>query len=88
MRSPGVVVCVLRAWRTSVFAGLAGAAASVGWFTAGALEPVAQVRTLGLIELVFAYMVSRRLFSETLRPVEILAMGLLAVAVAIVALWG
>lgn len=88
VRSPGVVVSVLRAWRTSLFAGLAGAAASVGWFTAGALEPVAQVRTLGLIELLFAYIVSRRLFSETLRRVEIVAMCLLAIAVAIVALWG
>jgi drug/metabolite transporter (DMT)-like permease len=88
VRSRGVVVSVLRAWRTSVFAGLAGAAASVGWFTAGALEPVAQVRTLGLIELLFAYIVSRRLFSETLRRVEIAAMCLLAIAVAVVAVWG
>ena len=88
VRSRGVVVSVLCSWRTSIFAGLAGAAASVGWFTAGAMEPVAQVRTLGLIELLFAYIVSRRLFSETLRSVEVVAMCLLAVAVAIVALWG
>jgi drug/metabolite transporter (DMT)-like permease len=88
IRSRGVVMNVLRAWRTSVFAGLAGAAASTGWFTAGALEPVANVRTLGLIELLFAYIVSRRLFSDTIRPIEVIAMILLAVAVAIAALLG
>jgi drug/metabolite transporter (DMT)-like permease len=88
IRSRGVVMNVLRAWRTSVFAGLAGAAASTGWFTAGALEPVANVRTLGLIELLFAYIVSRRLFSDTIRPIEVIAMILLAVAVAIAALMG
>jgi len=88
LRTPDVLISVLRAWRTSLFAGLAGASASAGWFTAMALEPVAHVRTLGLVELVFAYVVSRRLFSDTMRGVEIFAMLLLALAVAIVALWG
>jgi len=52
-RDRSVVVRVLRAWRVSLFAGFMGAAASAGWFTAFALAPVAHVRTLGLIELVF-----------------------------------
>jgi hypothetical protein len=88
VRSPSVVLRVLAAWRASLLAGFFGAAASAGWFTAGALEPVAHVRTLGLVELVFAYVVSRRLFSDTLRPIEIGAMILLAVALATVALTG
>jgi drug/metabolite transporter (DMT)-like permease len=54
-----------------------GAAASVGWFTAMTLEPVAHVRTLGLIELLFSYMVSQRLFKERLRRIEFIGMALL-----------
>jgi drug/metabolite transporter (DMT)-like permease len=88
VRSPVVVLRVLQAWRASLFAGCMGAAASAGWFTAAALEPAAHVRTLGLVELLFAYVVSRRLFSDTLRPVELVAMLLLALALAIAALSG
>jgi drug/metabolite transporter (DMT)-like permease len=88
IRAPAVVGHVVKAWRASLVAGFFGAAASVGWFTAGALEPVAHVRTLGLVELLFTYLVSRRLFSDTLRPVEVGAMALLALALALVALSG
>ncbi len=85
-RNPPVVVRVLRAWRRSLFAGLMGAAASAGWFTAMAIEPVAHVRTLGLVELVFASIVSRRLFRERLSRLELAGMALLAMGVAIVTL--
>jgi drug/metabolite transporter (DMT)-like permease len=86
VRERAIVVRVLRAWRVSLFAGLMGAAASAGWFTAFALEPVAHVRTLGLIELVFSYVVSRRLFRERLGAVEAAGMALLALGVAIITL--
>jgi drug/metabolite transporter (DMT)-like permease len=61
-----------------------GAAASAGWFTAFAIEPVAHVRTLGLVELVFSYAVARRLFRERLSRLEVAGMGLLALGVAII----
>ncbi|NJN40764.1 MAG: EamA family transporter, partial [Gammaproteobacteria bacterium] len=85
-RKPGVVTAVLRAWRASLFAGFMGAAASVGWFTAMAIEPVAHVRTLGLVELIFSAIVSRRFFRERMTWLEIAGMTLLAAGVAIVAL--
>ena len=87
-RAPQVVLRVLRAWRMSLFAGFMGAAASAGWFTAFAIEPVAHVRTLGLVELVFSYAVSRRLFRERLSPLELAGMALLAVGVAVISLAG
>ena len=62
LRDAAVIPAVLRAWRASLFAGFMGAAASGGWFTAMTIEPVAHVRTLGLIELLFSYAVSRRVF--------------------------
>jgi drug/metabolite transporter (DMT)-like permease len=83
-RRPGVVQRVLRAWRMSLFAGCMGAAASAGWFTAFAIEPVAHVRTLGLVELVFSYAVSRRLFRERVSRLELAGIGLLALGVAII----
>lgn len=78
------VVRVLRAWRASLLAGFMGAAASAGWLTAFAIEPVAHVRTLGLVELVFSYAVSRRLFREKLSRRELGGMGLLALGVILV----
>ena len=87
-RDAPVVGRVLRAWRVSLFAGFMGAAASAGWFTAFAIEPVAHVRTLGLVELIFSYAVSRRLFRERLSRLELFGMSLLALGVAIIALAG
>lgn len=69
-RDLGVLVAVIRAWRASLVAGFMGAAASAGWFTAMAMEPVAHVRTVGLVELLFSYVVSRRIFQERLSAVE------------------
>jgi drug/metabolite transporter (DMT)-like permease len=78
------VVRVLRAWRASLLAGFMGAAASAGWLTAFAIEPVAHVRTLGLVELVFSYAVSRRLFREKLSRRELAGIALLALGVVLV----
>ena len=88
LRDASVVRKVLVAWRVSLFAGFMGAAASAGWFTAFALEPAAHVRTLGLVELVFSYAVSRRLFRERLSRLELAGMALLALGVAIITLAG
>ncbi len=86
IRDPAVVRRVLLAWRTSFFAGFMGAAASAGWFTAMAIEPVAHVRTLGLIELIFSYAVSRRFFRERLSALELGGIALLVVGMVIVTL--
>ena len=49
---------ILRLWRPSLLAGLTGAAASEFWFLAFALATAASVRTLALIEVLFAQGVS------------------------------
>jgi drug/metabolite transporter (DMT)-like permease len=85
-RSPAVIGRVLRAWRPSLFAGFMGAAASAGWFTAMAIEPVAHVRTLGLVELVFSAVVSRRFFRERMTRREWAGMLLLVAGVVIITL--
>lgn len=84
LRNIDVVRRVLRAWRASLFAGFMGAAASAGWFTAMAIEPVAHVRTLGLVELLFSYVVSRRVFRERLSRIELGGIALLTLGLVFV----
>jgi drug/metabolite transporter (DMT)-like permease len=86
VRARSVVRAVLTLWRPSLFAGFMGAAASAGWFSAFAIEPAAHVRTLGLIELVFAYAISRRLFRESFTRLERVGMGLLVAGLVLVTL--
>ena len=69
-RSPASLRATVSAWRISTVAGAMGALASIGWFTAFALTTAANVRTLGMVEVVFSYLVSRRLLREKLAPVE------------------
>ncbi len=81
-RQPGVARAVARAWRLSMVAGSMGALASIAWFTAFAMRPAADVRTLGLVEVLFSYLVSRRMFRESLSRTE--ALGLVLVGAGLV----
>jgi len=86
-REPAALRRIAAAWRGSLLAGFMGAAASAGWFTAMAIEPIAHVRTLGLIELLFSLVVSRRLFQERLRNIEWIGMALLAIGLIVITPW-
>ena len=82
-RAPAALRATVFAWRISTVAGAAGALASIGWFTAFALTTAANVRTLGMVEVVFSYLVSRRLLRERLAWSEqgglaLVVVGLLA----------
>ncbi len=82
----GALAKILGAWRISVLAGACGALASIGWFTAFALRPAADVRILGLIEVFFSYVVSRRLFGENMSKLELAGMFLVMAGVVLVCL--
>ena len=81
-RNRDALKAVGAAWRTSLLAGCTGTLASVGWLTCFALRPAADVRTLGLVEVLFSYLVSRRMLRERLSPRE--AAGLILIAVSLV----
>jgi len=83
-RSPGIVLGALRQWRVSMFAGVAGATASLANVTALALAPASQVRTLILIEVVFSYFVSRRIFRESMNRREMAGIILVMVGVVLI----
>ena len=84
LRDRAALRAMAAAWRVSVLAGGMGALASVGWFTAFALTSAANVRTLGMVEVVFSYLVSHRLLREKLTGAE--RAGLLLVLVGVAAL--
>ena len=74
---------LLAAWRPSVQAGFMGAFASQMWFLAFALETAAKVRTLALIEILFAGLVSRSLFKQGVLSREAAGVGLVVAGVAL-----
>lgn len=77
---------IFKAWRISLLAGSMGAAASLAWFTAYAMQGAAPVRTLGMVEVVFSYLVSRRVFSEQLSLTEKLGMALMMAGLVLICL--
>lgn len=68
-------------WRKSIVAGFFGALASQFWFLGFSLTAAANVRTLGLVEILFAQAVALRLFGQRTTPREILGMLLLVAGV-------
>jgi drug/metabolite transporter (DMT)-like permease len=78
------LIAICREWRPSMLAGFTGAFASQMWFLAFALESAAKVRTLALIEVLFAQILSRNLFKQRLASRE--ALGILLIVAGVVLL--
>lgn len=72
---------IARAWRPSLFAGFMGALASQLWFLAFALKSPALVRTVALVEILFALGVSRGLLRQRLGRREAVGLVLLVAGV-------
>jgi len=69
-KEPGELARVARNWRRAGAAGLAGALASICWFTAFTLHNAAHVRALGQVELLFTFIATTLVFKERVTPVE------------------
>lgn len=81
------LVAIMKAWKPSMFAGFMGAFASQFWFLAFAVATAAQVRTLALVEILFAQVVSRNLFRQNLASREAFGIGLIIVGVILLLNW-
>jgi len=86
LRRPTVMFALLRAWKPSLFAGFMGALASQFWFLAFALATAASVRTLALVEVLFAQLVARYGFGQRTRAREAIGMALVICGVALLLL--
>jgi len=81
LRNRSVMQAIVRAWRPSLFAGFMGAFASQFWFLAFALATAASVRTLALIEVLFAQLISRFAFGQKITAREVLGAALVVAGV-------
>jgi len=83
VRSPDVLRSIVAAWRPSLVAGFMGALASQFWFLAFALATAASVRTLALVEVLFAQGVSRFVFKQPVLLREAVGIVLVVAGVAL-----
>jgi drug/metabolite transporter (DMT)-like permease len=81
IRERTVLTSIMRAWRPSMFAGFMGAVASEFWFLAFALATAAAVRTLALVEVLFAQGVSVFVFRQPVSARD--GMGILLVVLGV-----
>jgi drug/metabolite transporter (DMT)-like permease len=71
----------LKVWRTSLGVGFVGAFASACWFTAFALTPAANVRTLGLIEMPIAALLAGRITGKAASRHEVAGLAVVMAGV-------
>jgi drug/metabolite transporter (DMT)-like permease len=86
LRTPAVLEAILHAWKPSLFAGFMGALASQFWFLAFALTTAASVRTLALIEVLFAQLIARFAFGQRTTARETVGMVLVVAGVVLLIL--
>ncbi len=72
-----------RLWRQSLPAGFFGALASQFWFLGFSLTAAANVRTLGLVEVLFAQAVGHHVMRQRASRRELLGMGLIVAGVGV-----
>lgn len=87
-RSPGTLTEIFKAWRPALAAGALGAFASLCWFIAFALQTAALVRTVALVEIIFAQAISRKLFAQRSGVAETVGIVLVVVGVLVLLLAG
>jgi drug/metabolite transporter (DMT)-like permease len=86
LRRPQTLCAMARLWRPSLLAGFIGAIASEFWFLAFALATAASVRTLGLVDVLFAQALTHLVFKQKTTRREIIGIAVL-VAGALLLVW-
>jgi drug/metabolite transporter (DMT)-like permease len=83
LRDPKVLRAIARAWKPSLFAGFMGAIASEFWFLGFAITTAANVRTLALVEVLFAQGVTRLVFKQPTTTRESVGIVMVVIGVAL-----
>ena len=79
-----VLAAIMKMWRPSLLAGFMGATASQFWFLAFALATAASVRTLALVEVLFAQAISSFIFGQRTSARE--GIGIVMIVIGVVLL--
>ncbi len=85
-REPDQFRAAFTSWRNAAWVGTLSACGSACWFTAFALAPVALVRALGQVEMVFTLAFSRFYLKEKIRRVDVLGLLLVVGGVVLILL--
>ncbi len=88
IREPRELRKAFTTWRSSAWAGTLSACGSACWFTAFAMAPVALVRAVGQVEVVFTLLFSRFYLKETLRRSDVAGLLLVVCGVMLIVLAG
>jgi drug/metabolite transporter (DMT)-like permease len=83
LRDRAVLAAIFAAWRPSLFAGFMGALASQFWFLGFATATAASVRTLALVEVLFAQAISAFIFGQKTSPREGIGIAMIVIGVAL-----
>ena len=83
LRDAKVLHAIARAWKPSLFAGFMGAFASEFWFLGFAITSAANVRTLALVEVLFAQGVTHFMFKQPTTRREAIGIILVVIGVAL-----
>jgi len=78
-----VLAAIMGQWRRSLLAGFMGATASEFWFLAFAIATAASVRTLALVEVLFAQAISAFVFKQPTSTREGFGIAMIVVGVAL-----
>ncbi|SFK20039.1 EamA family transporter [Falsiroseomonas stagni] len=87
-REPAQFVAVFRSWRISAQVGTLSALGSACWFSAFALAPVAMVRAVGQVEILFTLAFSRFYLREKAKRADVLGALVVVSGVVLVLLGG
>ena len=83
-REPDQLRLVFTTWRSSAWVGTLSACGSACWFSAFALAPVALVRSVGQVEMIFTLLFSRFYLKEHIRGVDIAGLLLIVAGVGLI----
>ena len=87
-REPGELTRIWQNWRWAGVVGVAGALASICWFTAFTIHNAAYVRALGQIELIFTFVATTLIFKEKINTIEFAGIALVSSGIVLLLLAG
>jgi drug/metabolite transporter (DMT)-like permease len=85
-REPRELLKAFTSWRSSAWVGTLSALGSACWFFAFAIAPVALVRSVGQVEIVFTLLFSRFYLKETLKGGDVAGLALVVCGVLLIVL--
>jgi drug/metabolite transporter (DMT)-like permease len=86
LREPGEFKKAFTSWRSSMWVGTLSGCGSACWFTGFAIAPIAMVRAVGQVEVVFTLLFSRFYLKEVLKKGDVAGLVLVVAGVLLVIL--